>query len=187
MTVALFAVTVLYADAVRAQGAAETTITLRPVVGLNLPLAEQRDLFRDARMLGVQLAVGGFPNVQLTASATWAFADVRFDAAHDRVDIAQIDAGVEYGRSNSAGHYWQFRPFVGAGAGMRHYYYEDPVLDDSGCFAGYASTGTDLRIERFGLRLEGRAAVYCHKPPEGGESRTRADAVILLGISYQIR
>jgi hypothetical protein len=180
------AFTLAAADA-GAQGEA-VSIAVRPLVGVNVPFGAQRDAAGNSRILGLQAALGVTPTLGIVAGASWAFAEHRFAATDDRLDMLQYNVGLELGRSIGLGNYWLLRPFAVAGAGLRSYMYEDASLDNQSCLEGYGGGGLELVLDRIRLRTEVRGHVFCYKAPvNAGTSETRGDANILFALAYHFR
>lgn len=164
------------------------TFEIRPFAGVFVPTGSQRDVLDDAAFAGLQLGFEVHPNVTLVGSFGWApSTDVtRSDA--NKVDIYQYDVGAELGITRQLGSMWSFRPFVGLGAGARTYSYRDLELDTQTNLAGYGALGTEFRVGRMAIRLEGRDYVSAFEGLDGLEpSSTRNDLSFAAGIAYHFR
>ena len=138
-------------------------------------------------MFGVQAELEVRPTLHLLGSFGWAPAQNKYQVADDDVNILQYDAGVEFDLVRPMGGGWQFKPFLGMGAGARTYLYGDDELSNKTCFAGYGALGTEFQIGRTALRLEGRDNVFCYRSPIGGDSKTRNDVGVAFGVAYHFR
>lgn len=164
------------------------TPEVRPFVGAYVPTGTQRDLFKDAAMFGVQAAVEIRPTFHVLGSFAWVPAQNRYDVANNDVNVFQYDAGVEFDLVRPVGENWQFKPFLGLGAGGRTYAYKDDALSDKTCLSGYGAVGSEFQIGRTALRLEARDNVFCYRSPvPGGGSKTRNDVGLAAGLAYHFR
>jgi hypothetical protein len=163
-----------------------TAAELRPFIGAYVPSGALRDAFKDGLLVGLQGAFQVRPNVHLLATMGWVPAHVKYSVADDRVSILQFDVGVELGLVRpTPDPQWQFKPYVGLGAGGRTYAYSSSALADKTCSLGYGTIGSELQVERMALRLEARDNVICYRSPfTGGRSQTRNDVGITAGFAY---
>ena len=172
--------------AARAQGAA-AGFEFRPFVGAYVPTGEQRDLLKDAVLLGAQASWLVRPALAITGTFGWAPSKDRISSGDQTLDIYQYDVGAEL-RAVSwlAGGTWDFTPFVGFGAGGRTYDYRDLDVDASTNFAGYGALGGDVGVGAVALRVEVRNYVSRFKPLiGGGGGETRNDIGVAAGLSYR--
>ena len=171
---------------------AQTSRTIRPEIrpfaGAMIPTGSQRDLFMDAAVAGVQVAVELKPSLHVLSTFAWAPARDRFGMGSDRVTILQYSVGMEFGFVEPLAGEWELRPFIGAGLGGRSYAYESAALTDRHCNAAYAALGTEFQLARTALRFEVRDNTYCFRSPIEGVSSTGANEIGLsLGIAYHLR
>jgi hypothetical protein len=168
------------------QGTTVGSFELRPVVGAFIPTGAMRDDFRDATLFGVQ---GGFefvPNVHLLLGGFWSRNDTHLSTVGSKqADIWQFDAGAEANLIRPMGRAWFFRPFAGAGLGMRTYDYS-ATSGNSRCTAGYASLGAEAQRFQGALRFEARDYVTCYESPLSGVRKTRNDLGLTLGFVYHV-
>src|SRR6266540_4264727 len=154
---------------------------IRPFAGAVIPTGDQRNLFLDAPMVGVQTAVELKPSLHVVGTFAWV-------PAQDNVNIFKYDVGVELGFVQPIGGSWELRPFIGAGVGGRTYAYQASTLSDKTCTAGYGALGTEFQLARTALRLEARDNVYCFRSPVAGvSSQTRNDIGLAFGVAYHLR
>jgi hypothetical protein len=174
------------AAAARAQGAA-VGLEFRPFVGAYVPTGEQRDLLEDAVLLGAQASWRVRPALAITGTFGWVPSRDRITPGDQTLDIYQYDVGAEL-RAVSwlAGGAWDLTPFVGLGAGGRTYDYRELDVDAATNLAGYGAIGGDVGVGAVALRLEVRDYVSRFRPlTGGGDSRTRNDIGLAVGMSYR--
>jgi hypothetical protein len=159
----------------------------RPFSGANIPTGPQRDLFSDAVMIGAQLALEMKPSFHVLGTFGWVASQATYNVSNDMVNIFTYDLGVEFGFVEPLGEDWEFKPFVGIGAGARTYVFGGGLPDQT-CASGYAALGTEFQFAPWALRLEARDNLFCYKSPlEGVESETRNDIGLTLGLAYHFR
>ena len=161
---------------------------IRPFAGAIIPTGSQRDLFKDAPLVGVQGAVELKPSLHLVGTFAWVPGQNKFAVAQDNVSIFAYDVGAELGFVRSLGGAWELRPFIGAGAGARTYSYQASTLATRTCAAGYGALGTEFQRGRTALRVQARDNVFCFKSPIAGvSSQTRNDIGLSFGLAYHLR
>lgn len=164
----------------------KTAAELRPFIGAYVPSGGLRDAFKDGLLAGVQGALQVRPNVHLLAAIGWVPTHVKYSVADDRVNILQLDVGVELGLVRpTPDPEWQFKPFVGLGAGGRTYAYSSSALADKTCSLAYGTIGSEFQVERMAFRLEARDNLVRYQSPFVGEPRrTRNDVGLTAGFAY---
>src|SRR5437763_17163789 len=112
---AAFAGLLATSGAARAQ-AVTTGFELRPFVGAYIPTGDQRDLLKDAVLVGGQLTWHVIPAVAVSGTFGWSPSKDRVTAGDQTLDIYQYDVGAELRAASlyDAG-LWNFTPFVGLG------------------------------------------------------------------------
>lgn len=161
---------------------------IRPFVGMYIPTGDQRDLFDDAAMFGVQAALEFRPSFHLLGTFGWAPGQTKYAVAKDNVQIFQYDVGLELNMVRELGESWLFKPFLGFGGGARTYLYDDDNLKNRTCAAGYGALGAELQFARTAIRLEGRDNVFCFRSALPDiKSKTRNDVGLSLGLAYHFR
>ena len=175
--------------ATRAQAQAVNTSSgfeLRPYVGAYIPTGTQRDLLKDAVLVGGQASYRILPQLAITGTVGWSPSKDRITPGDETVDLWQYDLGAEL-RAPS----WQtwgamdFTPFAGVGGGARTYNYRDLDVDSKTNVAGYGVLGGEVGFGRLGLRLEARDYVSRFKPFDGGDAKTRNDVTVATGITLR--
>jgi len=159
---------------------------VRPYVGAYIPTGDQRDLLKDAVLVGGQASYRLNPQLAVTGTLGWSPSKDRITPGDQKLDLWQYDVGAEL-RAPS----WvqsgalDFTPFVGLGAGARTYNYRDLDVSAKTNFAGYGVLGGEVGFGRIGWRLEARDYVSQFKPFDGGDSKTRNDVTIATGLTLK--
>ena len=191
-SVALVVLTSLAAFAVRASAQAPAissgAFELRPYVGAFIPTGDQRDLLKDAVLVGGQASWRLAPALALTGTVGWTPSKDKISAGNQTLDIVQYDLGVEARAAGlTGGESWNFTPFAGVGLGGRTYSYRDLNVDSKTDFDGYGAVGGEFGLGRVGLRIEARDYVSRFKPLTGsGENTTRNDIALAAGLTIHI-
>jgi Outer membrane protein beta-barrel domain len=159
---------------------------LRPYVGAYIPTGDQRDLLKDAVLVGGQASYRINPNFALTGTLGWSPSKDRITPGDQTLDVWQYDLGAEL-RAPSwfTSGAWDFTPFIGLGAGGRTYNYRDLDVNSKTNVAGFGGVGGELGFGRVGLRLEARDYVSQFKPFDGGDSKTRNDVTVATGLTLR--
>jgi hypothetical protein len=160
---------------------------IRPFVGAFVPTGPQRDLFEDAALMGIQGALELKPTLHVLGTFSWVPGHNKYRGFHEDVSIFAYDVGAEVGLVRPLGGGWQFKPFVGLGAGARTYAFKADALADKTCLSGYGALGSEFQFDRLALRVEARDNVFCYKSPiVGVQSKTRNDVGLALGFAYHV-
>jgi hypothetical protein len=167
---------------------ASSSFELRPYAGAYIPTGDQRDLLKDAVLVGAQASWRATRHLAVTGTFGWAPSKDRVTAGDQTLDLYQYDVGAEaraqswYNRGS-----WAFTPFVGLGVGGRTYNYRD--LDDVDAktnVAGYGALGGEVGFGRLGLRLEARDYISRFEPLTGdGDAKTRNDVTLAAGLTVR--
>jgi len=159
---------------------------LRPYAGAFIPTGKQRDLLKDAVIVGGQASYRIVPQLALTGTLGWSPSKDRITPGDQTLDVWQYDVGAEL-RAPSwfTSGAWDFTPFVGIGGGGRTYNYRDLDVDSKTNVAGYGTLGGEIGFGRIGLRVEGRDYVSQFKPFDGGDSKTRNDVTVAAGLTLR--
>jgi hypothetical protein len=160
---------------------------LRPLVGAYIPTGAQRDLLKDAVLVGAQASYAIVPQLAITGSFGWSPSKDRLTPGDQTLDLYQYDVGAEArGAGWVKGDTWEFVPFVGLGLGGRTYHYRDLDVGSTTDFDGYGALGGDLNFGRVGLRVEARDYVSQFKPLTGtGDTKTRNDITLASGLNVR--
>ena len=159
---------------------------LRPYAGAYIPTGDQRDLLKDAVLVGGQASYRILPQLAITGTVGWSPSKDRITPGDETIDLWQYDLGAEL-RAPS----WRswgtldFTPFVGLGGGGRTYNYRDLDVDSKTNVAGYGVLGGELGFGRLGVRLEARDYVSRFKPFDGGDAKTRNDVTVATGVTLR--
>jgi len=157
---------------------------LRPYVGAYIPTGDQRDILKDAVLVGGQASYRLLPQLAITGTVGWAPSKVT--PGDETVDLWQYDLGAEL--RAPAWQTWgtlDFTPFIGLGGGGRTYNYRDLDVDAKTNIAGYGVLGGEVGFGRLGVRLEARDYVSRFKPFDGGDSKTRNDVTVATGVTVR--
>ena len=162
---------------------------VRPYVGALVATGDQRDLLKDAVLVGAQASYAVTPSVALLGSFGWApTKDQTF--ADEKVDLFQYELGVE-GRLPNVTAAWPVvtRPYASLGVGGRTYDYRD--LAGAGArtnLLGFGAVGLDVgqRDGLIGLRIEARDNVTAFKGLRGelSERTARNDVQLTAGLTF---
>lgn len=169
------------ATLLNAQEPASSRGSIRPFVGAYIPTGDQRELLKDAVLVGAQGSWNVHRNAAVTGTFGWTPSKDKISAGDQTLDAFQYDLGVE-GRVPRWISGYGFTPFIGAGVGSRTYSYRDLNVDSKTNVDGYGAVGFDLDVGPLGLRLEARDYVSQFKPFAGGETVTRNDVAIMAGL-----
>jgi hypothetical protein len=175
----------LIASAGKAQGS--TAFELRPFVGAYIPTGDQRDLLKDAVLVGGQASWRAIPLLALTGTFAWSPSKDRLTPGNQTLDIYQYDVGAELRTPSgyNAG-FAELAPFVGLGLGGRTYSYRDLDVGSKTNLDGYGAVGGDIGLGPIAFRIEGRDYVSQFKPLTGsGSTKTRNDIGVTAGIAYR--
>ncbi|MEP6494933.1 MAG: outer membrane beta-barrel protein [bacterium] len=188
-SVALVVLTSLAAFALRANAQAPAIsngpFELRPYVGAFIPTGDQRDLLKDAVLVGGQASWRFAPALALTGTVGWSPSKDKLTAGNQTIDLVQYDIGLEARAAGlTGGGSWNFTPFAGIGVGGRTYSFRDLDVDSKTNFDGYGALGGEFGLGRVGLRIEARDYVSRFKPFTGtGETATRNDIALAAGLT----
>lgn len=159
-------------------------IEIRPFAGAHVPTGDQRDLLRDALLVGAQTTYRVTPAFALTGTVGWSPSKDRISAGDQTLDVLQYDVGAELRAPAWYGGAVTFSPFVGLGVGGRTYSYRHLDVDSRTNVAGYGAIGGDVGLGRWGLHLEARDYLSRFEPLVGaGDTGTRNDVTLAAGVT----
>ena len=168
---------------------AQTIPEIRPFVGAYVPTGDQRNDFKDAVLVGTQVAVEASDRFHVVG--TFAFTGPDFNQptqTSGHMHVYQMDIGGELFRNvDFSNNDWKFRPFLGIGAGVRRY---DPTEtgDSKNYPAGYGALGAEFQLNQFALRFETRDYLTQFKGVTGSEpTSTRNEVVFSAGLALHLR
>lgn len=182
---ALTALTLLATIPTRAD--AQTSVAIRPTVGVFVPTGDQRDLLDDAVLVGIQGSYNLTPTFALIGTVGWSPSKDR-TLSDEKVDLFQYDLGIE-GRLRNLTPTASIstRPFATLGAGARTYHFRDLDADSQTNFLGFGAVGVDLAQATgpIGLRVEARDNVTAFKGLRGElpERKARNDLQFTAGLT----
>jgi hypothetical protein len=170
--------------AAQAQGIPE----VRPFVGAYIPTGDQADILDVAVLSGAQVAVEAADMLHVVGS--FAFTGPDFDKLVVRsghMHVFQIDVGGELFRSMDFNNDWMFRPYIGAGVGVRRY---DPTAGgiSKNYPAGYGALGAEFQLNKFAVRFEARDYLSQFKGFSGNDpATTRNEVALMAGMAFHLR
>jgi hypothetical protein len=159
-------------------------LELRPFAGAAVPVGDQRDVFKDAFLLGLQGAWEVQPDFHVVGTLGWQPATSRFDASESGANVFLYDVGMEFAMVRPM-RTWELKPFFGFGVGARTFDYQAAELRTRTGISGYGTLGMEFQIGRSALRLETRGNVFNFKSPFAGEkAKTRGDLGLTAGYAF---
>ena len=185
VVVALFAIASTSSIA-SAQQPALRRYELRPFAGAFVPTGSHANTLKTGATAGLQGAYNF--NRYFSAVGTFAFTSTEQEVfTGDDVDVFQYDIGAEAGIDKQLTSALTLRPFLGLGMGGRAYDYNDREAESQYNVAGYGAGGAELRMGRYGWRIEVRDYVSGFKGLSGelDSRRTRNDLSISRGFSVR--
>jgi hypothetical protein len=186
--VLVLALLALGATASQAQTRWQMKPEIRPFAGAYVPTGAQRDVLKDALVVGSQVALEVNETAHLVGTFAWSQSKDRLLTRKNSVNLYQGDVGGEYFRSYDVGSNWMLRPFGGLGVGVRAFDYKDIKAHAKGYLSGYGSAGTELQSGAIAIRLEARDYVYRMRGLSGNEAwKNRNDLAFLGGIAWHLR
>lgn len=173
--------------AVTPQVHAQSAASIRPTVGVFVPTGDQRDLLKDALLVGVQGSYNLTHNFALTGTFDWSPNKDRL-INEAKVDLFQYDLGIE-GRLNNLTPTASIstRPYATLGAGARTYHFRDLDANSQTNFLGFGAVGVDIAQATgpIGIRIEARDNVTAFKglQDELADRKARNDLQFTAGLT----
>jgi hypothetical protein len=186
LTIAVLAAFALPASAQRE--AITHGLEVRSFAGAYVPTGTQRDDFKAASTIGLQLAEELTDHFHMLGSFGWTHGHNKFAAFNDDVTyIWSYDVGVEANALHWINDMWLFRPLIGVGFGGRTYDYQATNVGSNSCTVGYGSAGAEFQRGVVALRMDAREYVTCFKSPVKSGRSTRNDMSLTFGLVYHLR
>lgn len=190
LTLAVVVALAAFAARAQAQTSSQNAFQVRPLVGAFVATGDQRDVLKNAVLVGAQASYTLNPNFALVGSFGWSPSEDKTSAARPKVDLYQYDLGVEGRLSDlTSGSAVATRPYAILGGGARTY----DLRNVAGASAqtnplGYGAVGLDLNQANgpIGLRLEARDNVTGFKGLRGElqDRKTRNDLQFVAGLTF---
>lgn len=174
-----------------AQAAPERTTGWEFIVssGGLIPTGIQRESIGRGALTSAQLSRTVRPALALTATLGWARSRDLRSNGDNALDVFDYDLGAEWRSAGWAvGRAMTIRPFVGAGAGGRHYDHRHLPLESTDLAEAYLGAGGELGVRRLRLRLEARDYLSAPRPFSGASTDgARNDLALMAGLRWVSR
>jgi hypothetical protein len=190
LTLAVVVALAAAAARAEAQSTSQNAFQVRPLVGALIATGDQRDVLKNAVLVGAQASYTLNPNFGLVGSFGWSPSEDKTSASRPKVDLYQYDLGIEGRLSDlTSGSAVATRPYAILGGGARTY----DLRNVAGASAqtnplGYGAVGLDLNQANgpIGLRLEARDNVTGFKGLRGElqDRKTRNDLQFVAGLTF---
>jgi hypothetical protein len=190
LTLAVVVALAAFAARAQAQSSSQNAFQVRPLVGAFVATGDQRDVLKNAVLVGAQASYTLNPNLALVGSFGWSPSEDKTSSSRPKVDLYQYDLGVEGRLSDlTSGSAVATRPYAILGGGARTY----DLRNVAGASAqtnplGYGAVGLDLNQANgpIGLRLEARDNVTGFKGLRGElqDRKTRNDLQFVAGLTF---
>jgi hypothetical protein len=191
-SLALVALAALTAFALRAEAQApvQPAITVRPIVGALVATGDERDLLKNAVVVGGQASYNLTSNFAVLGSFAWSPSEEKTITPRPKVDLYQYDLGIEGKLDDlTSGSSVTTRPFAALGGGARTYNLRDvPGSSAQTNPLAFGAVGLDVAPSggRVGLRLEARDNVTWFKGLSGElqDRKSRNDVQFAAGLTF---
>jgi hypothetical protein len=190
LTLAIGVALAAFAARAQAQSTSQNAFQVRPLVGAFVATGDQRDVLKNAVLVGAQASYALNPNFGFVGSFGWSPSEDKTSASRPKVDLYQYDLGIEGRLSDlTSGSAVATRPYAILGGGARTY----DLRNVAGASAqtnplGYGAVGLDLNQANgpIGLRLEARDNVTGFKGLRGElqDRKTRNDLQFVAGLTF---
>jgi hypothetical protein len=191
-SLALVAIAALTAFAIRAgaQAPGESAIRVRPVVGALVATGDERDVLKNAVLVGGQASYTFNSNLALLGSFGWSPSEDKTTTTRPKLDLYQYDLGIE-GRLNdlTTGSSVSTRPYAAVGGGARTYNLRNvPGSSAQTNPLAFGAVGVDVGPSgsRVGVRFEARDNVTWFKGLSGElqDRKSRNDVQFAAGLTF---
>jgi hypothetical protein len=190
LTLAVVAALSAFAVRVQAQAPSQSAFEVRPLVGALVATGEQRDVLKNAVLVGAQGSYTLNQNFGLVGSFAWSPNEDQTSAQRPKLDLYQYDLGLQ-GRLNdlTSGSAVATRPYAVVGGGARTYNLRNvPGSSSQTNPLGFGAIGVDVDQSggRVGLRLEARDNVTAFKGLRGElqDRKARNDLQFVAGLTF---
>jgi hypothetical protein len=191
-SLALVALAALTAFALRAeaQTPVQSAISVRPTVGALVATGDERDLLKNAVVVGGQASYNLNSSVAVLGSFAWSPSEEKTISPRPKVDLYQYDLGIEGKLEDlTSGSSVATRPFAAVGGGARTYNLRDvPGSSAQTNPLAFGAIGLDIAPSgrRVGLRLEARDNVTWFKGLSGElqDRKSRNDVQFAAGLTF---
>jgi hypothetical protein len=190
LTLAVVAALSAFAVRVHAQAPSQSAVQVRPLVGALVATGDERDVLKNAVLVGAQASYTLNQNFGLVGSFGWSPSEDKTSAARPKLDLYQYDLGIEGRLSDlTSGSAVATRPYVVIGGGARTYDLRNVANSSAQTNPlGYGALGLDLDQTngRIGLRLEARDNVTAFKGLRGElqDRKARNDLQFAAGLTF---
>ena len=191
-SVALVALAALTAFALRAeaQTPGQPAVTVRPIVGALVATGDERDLLKNAVVVGGQASYHLNSNFAVLGSFAWSPSEVKTITPRPKLDLYQYDLGIEGKLDDlTSGSSVTTRPFAALGGGARTYNLRDvPGSSAQTNPLAFGAVGLDVAPSggRVGVRIEARDNVTWFKGLSGElqDRKSRNDVQFAAGLTF---
>jgi len=190
LALAVAAALTAFAVRLQAQATPPKAFTLRPVAGALLPTGDERDLLKNAVLVGGQATYSFIPSLAVVGSFGWSPSKDKTSPVQTKVDLYQYDLGIEARASNlTSSSDISTRPYAAIGGGARSYDLRNvPGASTQTNPLAYGAVGLDLAQSSgaIGVRLEVRDNVTWFKGLRGElqDRKTRNDLQLAAGLTF---
>jgi len=191
-SVVLVAITALTAFALRAgaQSPVPPSFSVRPVVGALVATGDERDVLKNAVLVGGQASYNLNSNFSVLGSFGWSPSEDKTTTPRPKLDLYQYDLGIEGRLDNlTSGSPVATRPFAALGGGARTYSLRNvPGSSAQTNPLAFGALGLDVGPSsgRVGVRLEARDNVTWFKGLRGElqDRNSRNDVQFAAGLTF---
>jgi hypothetical protein len=190
LTLAVVAAVSAFSARANAQSSSQSAFQVRPLVGALIPTGDQRDVIKNAVLVGAQGSYSLNSNFALVGSFGWSPSEDKTSAARPKLDLYQYDLGLQGKLDDlTSGSAVSTRPYLILGGGARTYDLRNVAGASAQTNAlGYGAIGLDLdqTSGRVGLRLEARDNVTGFKGLRGElqDRKARNDLQFVAGLTF---